>query len=290
MLILVILGHRQPAQNRIESCRLQEPGNSVMKLVIDPEHVVTAEGTQITKLGQVSSLTRWDARLNKNDPYEPHVLYFRPNLGLLASSFSFKQCNERPSFLTHGRIGHLYLTPVQFAQHRINCVLFYRKWTLPSFTINQVLEHSWSLVWKDSWWLSWLLQSNNTFFFLPASALTLWGFFHGSVCVLTGVPDKLLLNEGQEIQEMLVLRITRQRSVGWAGDQNRFQNLTAFVQLLINQKCSLLFWLQYVLRIEDRAVKWLALPCPRHKFLPWSEDMRLGDRLLWCDLITLLWL
>lgn len=177
MLILVILGHRQPAQNRIESCRLQEPGNSVMKLVIDPEHVVTAEGTQITKLGQVSSLTRWDARLNKNDPYEPHVLYFRPNLGLLASSFSFKQCNERPSFLTHGRIGHLYLTPVQFAQHRINCVLFYRKWTLPSFTINQVLEHSWSLVWKDSWRLSWLLQSNNTFFFSPCIGADPLGLF-----------------------------------------------------------------------------------------------------------------
>lgn len=49
----------------------REPGNSLMKLEIDPEHVVaTAGGTQITKLGQVSS-----------DP--------RPSL--LASSFRFNQ-------------------------------------------------------------------------------------------------------------------------------------------------------------------------------------------------------
>lgn len=32
----------------------REPGNSLMKLEIDPEHVATAGGTQITKLGQVS--------------------------------------------------------------------------------------------------------------------------------------------------------------------------------------------------------------------------------------------
>lgn len=75
-----------------QSRRLREQGNSLMKLEIDTEHVVvTAEKTQTTMPGQASSPTRWNVKMNKNNPHELHVLCSRSSLGLLASTFSFNQ-------------------------------------------------------------------------------------------------------------------------------------------------------------------------------------------------------